>query len=62
MEFPKKEILMAYVSGSCDFPKSKNGEMAYISGHVTFPKRKFLMAYISAPHFCSAKNYQKRKF
>jgi hypothetical protein len=52
---------MDYISGSCDFLKSKNREMAYVSGHVTFQKKEILMAYISAPHFCSAENYQKRK-
>ena len=37
MGFFKKEILMDYVSRSCDLPK-KEILMAYISGHVIPPR------------------------
>jgi len=46
IEFPNKEILMGYVSRSCDFP-NKEILMAYVSRSHDLPKRVFLMAYIS---------------
>ena len=48
-KLPKMEILMEYISRSCDLPKSENcrGVGAYISRSCDLPKKEILMAYIS---------------
>ena len=64
MGFPKKEILIDYISRSHNPPKMKitGGVNAYISRLCDFLKKEILMDYISifGRHF--PKNYQKRKF
>ena len=64
MGFPKKEILIDYVSRSHDPPKIKitGGVNAYISRSCDFPKKEILMDYISILGEYFLKNYQKRKF
>ena len=50
MEFPKKEILMHYISKSCDLLKARMGAIltAYISRSCDLPKKEILVAYISS--------------
>ena len=61
MGFPKKEILMDYISKSCDLQKMKiaGGFVLIQAGHVIYQKRKFLMVYISILREHFLKNYQK---
>ena len=49
VEFPKKEILMYYISRSCDLFEASMGAIltAYISRSCDLPKKEILIAYIS---------------
>ena len=64
MGFPKKEILMDYISRSCDLPKMKigGGVDAYVSRSCNLLKKDFFDGLHK--HFWGAfsEKYQKRKF
>ena len=61
MGFPKKEILIDYVSRSCDLPKKKKIDCLRKHFLKNYQKRKFDRLH---KHFWRvfSKKYQKRKF
>src|ERR1700689_4417717 len=64
IQFPKKEILMDYISKSHDLSRVKGGVIliAYISRSCDLPKKEILMAYISSLKIDLKYNFLKRKF
>jgi hypothetical protein len=65
MGFPKKEILMAYISRSCDLDKNritqKGNLMAYVSRLCNWPGKEILMVYISNHHICPGIELPKKE-